>query len=336
MISVTLYSREDCHLCEQAKADLDALQTEFPHALTIVNIDGNRDLLLAYGLEIPVVEAGPYRLKAPITPQQLRMTLGAATDRARQLENIQRAEAAGQYNVAWPVTKADRFSYWLAKHYMAVFNILVAVYLGLPFLAPVLMSSGAELPARLIYRAYGTMCHQLAFRSWFFFGEQPAYPRQAARLLSKHGIETLKSFGQATGLDESDILSARDFVGNSQLGYKVALCQRDVAIYGGILLFGLLFTLTRRRIKSLHWIWWILIGTVPIGIDGISQIISQPPFTDIFQLTLLPYRESTPLLRTITGFLFGLTTAWLGYPAVEDSMRETRQYMEKKLRWGNR
>jgi hypothetical protein len=33
---------------------------------------------------------------------------------------------------------------------------------------------------------------------------------------------------------EEDIFAARQFVGNPQVGYKVARCQRDVAIYGGI------------------------------------------------------------------------------------------------------
>jgi hypothetical protein len=41
-----------------------------------------------YGDQIPVVEIGPYTLKAPITPQALAMTLGAANDRRGQLERI--------------------------------------------------------------------------------------------------------------------------------------------------------------------------------------------------------------------------------------------------------
>ena len=41
-----------------------------------------------YALEIPVVEAGPFKLKAPFTRQQLQMTLGAAADRRDQLERI--------------------------------------------------------------------------------------------------------------------------------------------------------------------------------------------------------------------------------------------------------
>jgi hypothetical protein len=54
-------------------------------------------------------------------------------------------------------------------------------------------------------------------------------------------------------------------------------------------------------------------------------MISQPP------LNLLPYRESTPFLRSLTGFLFGFMTAWFGYPYVEESMADNRKYLEGKL-----
>ena len=56
------------------------------------------------------------------------------------------------------------------------------------------------------------------------------------------------------------------------------------------------------------------------------QLLSQPP------LGLFPYRESTPFLRVLTGFLFGFSTAWFGYPLVEQTMAETRQIMADK--WG--
>jgi uncharacterized membrane protein len=65
---------------------------------------------------------------------------------------------------------------------------------------------------------------------------------------------------------------------------------------------------------------------VPIGLDGGTQLISQPP------LSFLPFRESTSLLRVITGGLFGFTTAWFGYKMVEETMIETRQIMEAKHR----
>jgi uncharacterized membrane protein len=46
---------------------------------------------------------------------------------------------------------------------------------------------------------------------------------------------------------------------------------------------------------------------------------------------ILPYRESTPFLRVLTGFLFGFGTAWFAFPTIEESMRETRKLFIKKF-----
>jgi uncharacterized membrane protein len=312
----------DCHLCDQAKEHLDSLQSMYPHQLKVVDVDSSTELLKDYGLNIPVVEVGPYSLKAPFTRQDLQMTLGAASDRNRHIQEIDRS--IEQTSIEKPWTAADSFTYWLACHYLAILNTFVFVFfIGLPFLAPTLMELGLVTPAKLIYKSYSITCHQLPYRSWFLFGEQGYYPRAAANLPG------VMSFGEATGLSEGDTIAdrykAREFVGEQRLGYKAALCERDVAIYGGILAFGLLFALTGRRIPRLPWYFWLLIGILPVAIDGLSQLISQPP------ISLFAYRESTPFLRTITGFLFGFTTAWFGYVYLEESMAETREIMEKRL-----
>jgi uncharacterized membrane protein len=322
MISVTLYSKQDCHLCDQARQQLADLQNIVPHNLEVIDIDGNKELEKKYALEVPVVEVGPYRLKTPFTAQELEVTLKAAEQREKNIADIDKKVAAGEINIPVKITRADRFSYWISNHYMLVLNLLVLIYVGLPFLAPILMSGGYTRPASMLYRVYGVVCHQLAFRSWFILGEQPAYPREAA------GVENLIPFGQATGLSEEDEFAARRYVGEENIGYKVALCERDVAIYGGILLFGIIFSLTGRKIKSLPWYLWLLVGILPIAIDGFSQLLSQPP------LNIFTYRESTPFLRTLTGFLFGFTTAWFGYPIVEESMVDIRRYYRKKLARG--
>jgi len=321
MITVTLYSREDCHLCEQARGDLETLKAKIPFRLVVIDVDSSPELRNAYGDEVPVVEAGPYRLKAPFDLQELRMTIGAAHDRDTQLEELQGQvyQAREQRSQSWGT--ADRFTYWFSRHYLAVFNLLVLVYAGLPVLAPVLMKSGLPGPAGLIYRSYGIVCHQLAYRSFFLFGEQSAYPRAVA------GIPGL-TYGQVSGLGEAstaqDLYAARAFIGNAQTGYKIALCERDISIYAAILLFGILFAMSGRRLPPLPWYLWIVIGMVPIGADGFSQLLSQPPFN------FLPFRESTPFLRAFTGFLFGFVTAWFGYPLVEETMVETRRIMATK------
>jgi uncharacterized membrane protein len=317
MITVMLYSRQNCHLCEVAKQELDSMQNELPHKLVVVDVDQDPQLRQTFGELVPVVTVGPYQLQAPFERKELMVTLGAA-----QLGAKQDLEVAQSYSLAggkW--TKADRFSFWIAKHYMAFFNTLVLLYFTLPLLAPVMMQAGALRPARVIYSLYGTTCHQLAFRSWFIFGEQNVYPRAAA------GIPTLTTYEQLTGNHPEDLESARAYIGGGASGYKVALCQRDMAIYGSILLFGLIFVATGRIIRGLPWYIWILLALVPIGLDGVGQLVSQPPFN------LIPYRESTPFLRTFTGFLFGFTTAWFAYPMVEETMADTRRIMEAKRKW---
>jgi uncharacterized membrane protein len=320
MVEVILYSRSECHLCEIVEQELNKLKLKIPHQLSIVNIDDSPELRIKFGLIIPVVEIGPYQLRSPINPKDLEITLMAATESERDNASIDKAISNGilKLNVSW--TASDRFSYWLSKHYLGLFNLFVVTYLLLPVLAPVLMKIGVEKPASWIYRAYGLVCHQLAFRSWFLYGDQSAYSREAA------GVDELMTFSEVTGLDETDLWGARTYVGNEMVGYKIALCQRDLAIYGGILIFGLIFSLARDKIRSIPWFIWIIIGILPIGIDGVSQLISQPP------MSLLPYRESTPFLRSITGFLFGFMTAWFGYPLVEESMKDTQEYLQEKLK----
>ena len=65
MLTVTLYTRQDCHLCEQAKVDLESLQASFPHRLVEIDIDRDPALQKKYLVVIPVVVVGPYALKAP-------------------------------------------------------------------------------------------------------------------------------------------------------------------------------------------------------------------------------------------------------------------------------
>ena len=234
MLNVTLFTREGCHLCEQAKADLQSLQAQIPHHLVELDIEQDDKLLEQYALEIPVIQAGPYTLKAPFDRQKLQMVLGAANDRRSQLEKLGSKEYEKRVERGKKVSGADRFTFWFANHYLFVINAFILLYVGLPILAPVLMQLGLEGPAMLIYKIYGGMCHQLSYRSWFLFGEQPVYPRAVADI---HGYAT---FFQATGLDENGIIAARNFVGNAQIGYKMALCQRDIAIYGAMFIFGVL------------------------------------------------------------------------------------------------
>ncbi len=321
MITVTLYYRPNCPACEQVEADLSSLQEELPHQLVKMNVQSDPALAEAYGDRLPIVQVGPYRLRESITQQDLKAALGAARDRQGILE-----KSDGKYRQRADrgkiITFTDRFTRWFSRHYMMVFNLLVFIYVGLPFAAPVLMKAGDTLPARAIYTVYSPLCHQFAFRSFFLFGEQAYYPRALAH------VPGALTYEQVTDNTQLDLIAARQFVGNPLMGYKVALCERDIAMYLGILVFGLVFALTGRRFKSIPWYLWLLIGVLPIGIDGSSQL---PALLNIPAFNWLPARESTPFLRMLTGSLFGIMTAWYIYPIIEESMRETRNIIAHKI-----
>jgi len=272
------------------------------------------------------VEAGPFRLKAPFTRQELKMTLGAAADRRSQLENINDKTFQVNTSRTQTISKADKISYWISKHYLAIFNLFLILYIGIPFLAPIFKKAGWNTPAEVIYKIYRPLCHQWAFRSFFLFGEQAYYPHSAAKI---PGVLTFEQVSGITDLTDPNRLQARVFEGNLLLGYKVALCERDVSIWGAMTLFGVVYALTGRKLPKLHWLIWVLVGLGPIGLDGFSQLFSQIPST--FIQSILPYRESTPLLRALTGFLFGLTTAWFMFPLIEESMADTRRLLAKKF-----
>jgi uncharacterized membrane protein len=120
------------------------------------------------------------------------------------------------------------------------------------------------------------------------------------------------------------------------MGYKMALCERDIAIYGFVFLGSVLYALLRRRIeiKPLP-IWaFVIFGLGPIALDGFSQLFSQYGVaTDVlsFLNMIFPMRESTPFLRTLTGAIFGFTLVWTAYPRIDKGMQQTERDLGSKL-----
>jgi uncharacterized membrane protein len=226
---------------------------------------------------------------------------------------------------------ANRIVYWIGRHWLFLANAAVMIFIGVPFLAPVLMQTGHEGPARLIYKVYSPACHQLAFRSWFLFGEQSFYPLSATKLPDVHYIEEyVASEPSFSGLSPEGSfaafsLAARGFLGNEQMGFKVALCQRDVAIYGGLLIAGLVFGLVRSHLKPLSWKVFIVAGVVPMMVDGGYQLIAH------MVPGLIGVHETIPALRSLTGFLFGAGLMWLTYPHIEAGMKEMEDELGQKL-----
>ncbi len=320
MITVTMYVQKDNAACREAEAQLAAIQADAPHRLVKIDIAMDRHLSDRYRDIVPVLEIGPYTLKWPFKPEDLQVTLKAAQHRVDQLQKVDEDGYQVLVTRGQRMTGGDKFSLFVSSHYLLLVNLFIFIYLGLPFLAPVLMKENATLPANIIYRVYSLMCHQLAFRSFFLFGEQPYYPRELA------GVPNTISYEQLTNEAQADFITARTFEGDTIAGFKVALCERDVAIYGAMVLFGIAYGMFRRKFRQIPWYAWVIIGMVPIGLDGFSQIPSAIPGLPAW----IPIRESTPMLRVITGALFGGMTAWYLFPMLEQTMQDTRRVLLRK------
>ena len=79
MLTVTLYTKDGCGLCDEVKAELAELAKAFPHDLQEVDITKDADLFARYRFSIPVVKIGEQTLKAPITRNQLQSALQIAS-----------------------------------------------------------------------------------------------------------------------------------------------------------------------------------------------------------------------------------------------------------------
>lgn len=231
-------------------------------------------------------------------------------------------------------SRALRLNLWLlslTKNWLKIAVVAVGVYATLPFVAPTLMKMGATGVANVLYTLYSPMCHQFAFRSIFLYGEQPFYPREIAHTDYRsyesyiQDLPNVVKPASPTDFTVEFVFSARDFRGNEQMGYKTTMCARDSAIYLAMFVGALFYARFRTRIRPLPFWIFIIAGLAPIGLDGMSQLLSYTPFN------LWEVRETAPFFRIATGAMFGLMVAWLAFPYLEITMKETREQIEAKL-----
>src|SRR5215467_2331451 len=143
--------------------------------------------------------------------------------------------------------RLNRWTLSASRHYLRWIMLFLGLYTLLPIAAPIFMHVGLTGPAQAIYTIYTPLCHQFTFRSWFLFGEQPAYPRAVANVPGLKPYEDYSNEvnqGSAAPINLSEWTQqmqflAKGFIGDQRMGYKVAICERDVAIYGSLFFGGL-------------------------------------------------------------------------------------------------
>jgi len=229
------------------------------------------------------------------------------------------------------VIAIDRLVLAFSRHWLLVVNVMAGLFIGLTAAAPLLMALGLEGPARVLYRFYALNCHQLPQRSYFLFGPHG---------VDTYSLEQILAWGGDPGY-------LRGFVGNAEIGFKMAMAHRNTAIHSTVFLAGLAYALLRRRLRALPWKWYLIL-IAPMFFDGMSHVVSE--------VTGLGFRDTNAwaawltggafgpafytgtgigslnwLLRTLTGALFGLASVWLAYPLLEAGLADSGQQLERLL-----
>jgi len=316
-VIVTLYIKQNNPKSEEVQNWIEDFNKTNAYKLVIIDIDTNKEYAGKFEDQIPYIQAGPYQLHPPISKENLEVALKASLDRHKQMLESRNEQYIKRVERGHNFTGTDKTTFWITQHYMLLINSILFLYIAVPFLAPVFMKIGWEPAGKAIYTIYKPLCHQFAFRSWFLFGEQPVYPLEQAHLHYPITYEDITNHAKV------DPLEARNFSGDTFLGYKVALCERDIAIWGSLLITGIVFSATGRKMKRIPILAWLLLGVLPILFDGGSQFLNS-------LLPIFPARESTPMLRSISGVLFGTLTGMYMFPLIEESMSDTQKILSRK------
>lgn len=223
----------------------------------------------------------------------------------------------------------------LSRYWLLPVGVLVIVYVGVPWMAPLFMELGWDEAGRVVYLLYTFLCHQLPQRSFFLFGDQPMY-----------SLGEIQTAWQVT--NNPTIL--RQFIGDPAMGWKVAWSDRMVFMYTTVLLWAGLFWLQRRSLKPLRW-WGLVALLLPMTVDGLTHMIS-----DLTSGIGLGFRDSNAWLvaltnnafpatfyvgdglgsfnswmRLISGLLFSLGFVWAVFPRLNRGFASTASQIEEKL-----
>jgi uncharacterized membrane protein len=239
----------------------------------------------------------------------------------------------------WAV-RLNRGVYAIGQHWFPFVAALLLLWVGLPWLTPVLMKLGLEKPARAIYFIYSFQCHQMPQRSFFLFGQKPMYSLQEIWRVWPAG---------------DNPMALRQFIGTPAMGYKVAWSDRMVSAYSSIPLAALLWWPFRRKVKPLSLLGFALLA-LPMAIDGSTHFLSDLAglgqgfrYTNAWLASLTHHALPTSFyvgnalgsfnswMRLITGILFGISLVGFSFPQMAGTfVRQTEQIETKFERAGVR
>jgi Predicted membrane protein (DUF2085). len=217
---------------------------------------------------------------------------------------------------------------WMSRNWFGMFLVIYGLWVFIPFLAPVFMQIGWTGAGKAIYFIYSFFCHQLPGRSFFLFGEKTMYSLSEI---------------QAVWQDTNNPMILRKFIGDGEMGWKIAWSDRMISFYTSIWFLALLWYPMRRRIKPVSW-WAFGLLLLPLVADGITHTVSDMAgiglgFRDTNEWLRVLTNNAFPatfymgdalgsfnsIIRFATGLLAGLGIVWLAFPYISRSQTYAQQ-----------
>lgn len=227
------------------------------------------------------------------------------------------------------------FGYFVNRYWFAWFSLGFGLFVGLPFLAPVLMEADFTKAANLIYTIYSFLCHQMPQRSFFMFGGKAMYSLPEIQTAWQNTINPMV---------------LRRFIGDPEMGWKVAWSDRMVSMYASTLFAAWIWYPLRKKLSDFPF-WGFVLLLLPMGVDGFSHMISDfagigQGFrdTNLWLAELTNYRFSPGFyagdalgsfnswMRLLSGLFFGFGVVLYGFPYLseifEDNIARIRAKQE--------
>ncbi len=205
----------------------------------------------------------------------------------------------------------------MLKKYLAEFIWLFLLFYLLTALSPAFFyKAGLDNVGKTIHSVFRIFCHQRVERSPFLFGEKG--------LINYYSLDELQFIGFIPDKNPhvpealSETIFAYPYIGNEYLGYKTALCIRDLGIYFFMVIVGgiyLLYANITKKTPHLKW-YFIILLMVPMAVDGIFQT-----FAEFIYISWVPqsYFDDIPK-RIITGGLFGVGFAFFVFQNLKENL----------------
>ena len=181
---------------------------------------------------------------------------------------------------------------------------------------------------------YSFLCHQLPQRSYFLFGGQ-----------FTHSLAEINSVWPNT----TDFQVLRQFIGTTEMGWKVAWSDRMVSMYTSILIFSWLWYALRKWIRPLPW-QGLLLFLLPMALDGFTHMASDLSGigtgfrdTNLWLQTLTnsafpanfytgdAWGSINSILRIVSGVFFGIGAVWFGFPYLDNYFEDYLVRIRKKF-----